>query len=158
MLFSCDTNNVCSPYSDRIIKLSFFVNSGKSEKDTTVRILTAYGIGAKDTAYKNVEKIGSMSLSLSQLSDSTRYVFLIDSLYNDTLLLISKHELQMVVENCFSTIFTLIDFQCSKGKAFDSSVLVSGRVRSDILNNIKLYLNHRAKADTTKKIIKLILP
>jgi hypothetical protein len=155
--YACNTNNVCSPTADRVIKVAFEVNTGRAEKDTTVGFLTAYGIGARDTSYKHIKSIGLTSLPLSQWSDSTYFVFYIDSLYRDTLLFISSRELQMVVENCFNTIFTLHSFQCT-GYAFDSAKITSTRIRSDVNRNIKLYLKYRAKADTTKKTSNLLLP
>jgi hypothetical protein len=136
MLSNCEESKTCNENVEILVNIDFKTLSSGIKKDTYINNLTVIG---RDTPYYNYSNLNSISLALSQSSDTSQFKFTVDTIL-DTIFFYSKRKHFMVSYECgFATRFVLEEVT-SQDILVDSILIIKPDVdRSDETNIIFFY-------------------
>jgi hypothetical protein len=136
LLLNCEEDKQCTEDIEISVNIDFKTISSGIKKDTLINNLTVIG---KDTPYYNTNNLKSISLALSQSSDTSEFRFSVDTV-PDTILFYSSRELFMISFECgFATRF-ILEKVISQDILIDSISIIKSNVdRSDETNVIFFY-------------------
>ncbi len=110
-----ESTSECNLTSNRSLKVNFVTYTRNRLADTLVKfnqIVTASQYTLYDTAVAK-----QITLPLSQLSDTSEFYFLFDSVFTDTLQVFVQRNVEMVSPECgFNTFFVIDSVRCTKNK------------------------------------------
>jgi hypothetical protein len=152
VITSCDDTADCGYEANRKVKLAFATQNKdkKTYADTTVSKLTIYKSNNK-SLYDSASA-SQVGLPLSQLSDSSEFIFKFDSIAQDTLIFISERKLEMISSNCgFNTRFSIDTVIYTKHNISEITIVEKNIDKDlDMGRNCKVILKKR----TDIKIVK----
>ncbi|UCH14320.1 MAG: hypothetical protein JSV22_14630 [Bacteroidales bacterium] len=135
-LFSnCEEDSQCTEEIEISANINFKTVSLGVRKDTSINNLTVIG---RDTPYYNNNNLNSISLALSQVSDTSVFKFTVDTV-TDTISFYYNREHYMVSFECgFATRFTLEEI-ITQNKILDSVSIIKPNVDMSDETNILFY-------------------
>jgi len=136
LLSNCEEAKQCTENTEISVNIDFKTLSSGIKKDTLINNLTVIG---KDTPYYNNNNLNSISLALSQSSDTSEFKFAVDTIL-DIISFYSKREHFLVSFECgFATRF-ILEKVTSQNILIDSISIINPNVdRSDETNIIFFY-------------------
>ena len=146
---SCADSADCRYIDNREVKVSFGKKSGKVYADSTVSILSVYtypnGMVLYDSASGN-----TMSLSLSQNSDTSVFVVKLDTIA-DTLAFKYTRNLEMTSSECgFNTSFVIDSIFYTKHN-IETVQVFDNKIDKDISKNFRIILKLASVQSISKK-------
>jgi hypothetical protein len=134
MFTACEETNQCTQSTEITAHIDF-KTAGSKVRDSIVNNLTIIG---GDTPYYNVNNIKSVDLALSQASDTSEFIFLINDVA-DTISFYSKREHYLVSYECgFATRF-IMDTVITRNIILDSVSIIKSTVDVSDETNIIFY-------------------
>jgi len=139
---SCSNITDCGLIANREVKVVFGKRTNKIISDSTsIPVIYVSAIGTDSIFYDSSLSASKISLPLSQLADSSIFIFKTDSISKDTIKFKYHRELQMVSSDCgFNMAYSSLAKPIFTTHRIDTIITISNIVSSDIDKNFKIVL------------------
>jgi hypothetical protein len=135
---SCN-QNLCEEPTDVNFILGFYTMDDGIERDSVLNNLTIYGVGREDSLLYNQASARKITLPLSLLSDTSRFVFRINE-SSDVCVISYTRFVRLISHDCgFITEFDIHDFEHT-GINIDSVAIIHPKVTNFEEEHVKIFL------------------
>jgi hypothetical protein len=135
---SCN-QNLCEESTDVNFIIGFYTIDDGKARDSIVNNLTVYGVGREDSLLYNQSIARKITLPLSLVSDTSRFIIQIDG-SQDLCVIEYTRFVRLISHDCgFITEFDIQDFKYTKTN-IDSVSIIQSKVTNFEEEHIKIFL------------------
>ena len=139
IVFNSCNQNLCEESTDVNFIIGFYTIDDGKARDSVVNNLTIYGVGREDSLLYNQAVARKITLPLSLVSDTSRFIFQIDG-SDDLCVFEYTRFVRLISHDCgFITELDIQDFEYTKTN-IDSAAIIHSKVTNFEEEHIKIFL------------------